>query len=151
LARATIAAACPRACWLSSDCTRAALGEAYRHYCPWEGIDMKSTFRKVIPCALLGLALAIVAAPSMADTAWQKSHPRREQVNSRLNHQNSRIHNEVKEGEMSKSQAASLHHEDHQVRQEERDMASQNGGHITKQEQATLNSQENGISRQIGR
>jgi hypothetical protein len=29
-------------------------------------------------------------------------------------------------------------------------MASQNGGHITKQEQATLNSQENGISKQIG-
>lgn len=112
---------------------------------------MKATFRKVIPCALLGLALVAVTAPSMADTAWQQSHPRRAQVNGRLNNQNNRIHNEVKEGEMSKAQAASLHHEDHQVRQEERDMASQNGGHITKQEQATLNSQENGISKQIGR
>jgi hypothetical protein len=112
---------------------------------------MKATFRKVIPCALLGLTLVAVTAPSMADTAWQQSHPRRAQVNGRLNNQNSRIHNEVKEGELSKAQAASLHHEDHQVRQEERDMASQNGGHITKQEQATLNSQENGISKQIGR
>ena len=29
-------------------------------------------------------------------------------------------------------------------------MAAQNGGHITKQEQRTLNQQENGVSRQIG-
>ncbi len=29
-------------------------------------------------------------------------------------------------------------------------MASQNGGHITKQEQKTLNQQENGVSKQIG-
>jgi hypothetical protein len=111
---------------------------------------MKSTFRQVVPAALLGLSLAAMSAPSLADTAWQKSHPRREQVNSRLNNQNRRIHNEVKEGELSHAQAASLHHEDHQVRQEERAMASQDGGHITKQEQATLNSQENAISRQIG-
>jgi uncharacterized protein HemX len=111
---------------------------------------MNSRFRKVMPFALLSLLLAAVAAPSMAATTWQKNHPRRTQVNSRLNNQHARIHNEVKNGQISKSQAASLHHEDHQVRQEERDMASQNGGHITKQEQATLNSQENGISRQIG-
>ncbi len=112
---------------------------------------MKSTFRKVVPAALLGLGLAAVSVPSLADSAWAASHPRREQVNGRLNNQNRRIHNEVKEGEISHSQAASLHHEDHQVRQEERAMASQNGGHITKQEQATLNSQENAISHQIGR
>jgi TolA-binding protein len=110
---------------------------------------MKSAFRKVVPFLLLSVALSAVAAPSMAGT-WQQNHPRRAQVNSRLNNQNKRIHNEVKDGQISKSQAASLHHEDHQVRQEERDMASQNGGHITKQEQATLNSQENGISKQIG-
>jgi hypothetical protein len=29
-------------------------------------------------------------------------------------------------------------------------MAAQNGGHITKQEQRTLNQQENKVSRQIG-
>jgi hypothetical protein len=50
---------------------------------------------------------------------------------------------------LTKGQAAALHHEDHQVRQEERDMASQNGGHITKSEQRVLNQQENGISNQI--
>jgi hypothetical protein len=70
-------------------------------------------------------------------------------VNHRLSNQNRRIHNDVKDGTMSKAQAAQAHHEDHQVRQEERDMASQNGGHITKAEQGVLNRQENGISNQI--
>jgi len=85
------------------------------------------------------------------DTQWQKNHPRREQVNQRLANQNKRINDEVKEGEMSKSKAARLKKEDRQIRQEERDMASQNGGHITKQEQKTLNQQENKVSAQIGK
>ena len=62
-----------------------------------------------------------------------------------------RIKTEVKEGDLTKSQAASLHKDDRQIRQEERLMASQNGGHITKQEQKTLNQQENAVSRQIGK
>jgi hypothetical protein len=57
----------------------------------------------------------------------------------------------VKNGTLTRSQAAALHKEDHQIRQEERDMASQNGGHITKQEQRTLNQQENALSKQIGK
>jgi hypothetical protein len=100
----------------------------------------------------LAAALAVltaVAGTASADTTWQKNHPRREQVNHRLNNQNKRIHNDVKNGTLTKGQAASLHREDHQVRQEERDMASQNGGHITKGEQKVLNQQENGISQQI--
>jgi hypothetical protein len=50
---------------------------------------------------------------------------------------------------LTKKQAAGLHRQDHQVRQEERDMAAQNGGHITKPEQKALHSQENGISSEI--
>ncbi len=50
---------------------------------------------------------------------------------------------------MSNAEARKLHKVDHQIRQEERDMASQNDGHITKQEQTTLNQQENKISKQI--
>lgn len=99
--------------------------------------------------AVSSFAQAPVAAQN--DTPWQKTHPRREQVNKRLANQNKRIHREVKQGELSKSQAASLHKEDHQIRQEERDMAAQNGGHITKQEQKTLNQQENKVSAQIGK
>jgi hypothetical protein len=101
---------------------------------------------------ILASALAVltaVAGTASADTTWQKNHPRREQVNHRLNNQDKRIHNDVKNGRLTKGQAAALHKDDHQVRQEERDMASQNGGHITKGEQKVLNQQENGISQQI--
>jgi len=92
-----------------------------------------------------------IAGAAHAESQWDKDHPRRAEVNKRLDNQNARINKEVKEGEISKTKAAKLHKEDHQIRQEERDMASQNHGHITKQEQVTLNQQENGVSRQIGK
>jgi len=76
-------------------------------------------------------------------------HPRRTQVNHRLENQNDRIHDKVEDGQMSKKEAAKLHGQDRQIRQEERDMASQDHGHITKQEQKTLNEQENHVSKEI--
>jgi CRISPR/Cas system-associated endoribonuclease Cas2 len=108
---------------------------------------------KIIVALMVGLFAVSVNA--FADVGpkgdFAKNHPRRAQVNHRLNNQNKRIHNEVKEGEMSKTQAAGLHKQNHQIRQEERSMASQNNGHITKQEQRTLNQQENGVSKEIGK
>jgi Flp pilus assembly protein TadB len=117
---------------------------------PQEIFDMMKHSTKFLSIAALSLAFVTVAGTASADTKWQKNHPRREQVNNRLANQNKRIKNEVKEGDLTKSQAASLHKEDRQIRQEERDMASQNGGHITKSEQKTLNQQENAVSKQIG-
>lgn len=98
------------------------------------------------------LLLGSMTVNAFADEAkFNKNHPRRAQVNKRLGNQNKRINKEVKDGEISKGQAAKMHKKDHQIRQEERSMASQNGGHITKQEQKTLNQQENGVSKQIGK
>jgi uncharacterized protein HemX len=108
-----------------------------------------NTSAKVLSTAALTMALAGIAGTAMADTKWQQNHPRREQVNNRLANQNRRIHQDVKNGTLTKSQAAALHRNDRQIRQEERDMASQNGGHITKSEQRVLNSQENAVSREI--
>ena len=99
---------------------------------------------------LIGTAASSAMAAASADTTWQQSHPRREQVNNRLANQDKRIKSEVKQGDLTKSQAAALHKDDHQIRTEERLMASQNGGHLTKQEQKTLNQQENAVSKQIG-
>ena len=107
--------------------------------------------RKILTVATAMVALAGISSAAFADTRWQKNHPRREQVNNRLANQNKRIHEEVKEGDLSKGQAAKLHHEDHQIRREERAMASQNGGHVTKSEQHVLNQQENAVSNQIGK
>ncbi len=111
---------------------------------------MKTMTGKVLTMAMAGLFVVSFGGNAMAETQWNKDHPRRHEVNHRLANQNRRIHHEVKDGEISHRQAAQLHHEDHQIRHEERAMASQDGGHITKGEQHSLNQQENGVSRQIG-
>jgi len=113
---------------------------------------MFKSVRTALTAATLILSLGGLASTAFADsdTQWQKDHPRREQVNNRLAHQNKRIKQERKEGEISKAQAQKLHSEDHAIRQEERTMASTNGGHITKAEQKSLNQQENQVSKQIG-
>jgi hypothetical protein len=104
---------------------------------------------KLMTVLAAGLLLAATGSAGAAETQWQKDHPRRSQVNRRLRRQNARINQGVRNGTLTHQQARQLHKEDHQIRQEERDMASQNGGHITKQEQRTLNQQENATSRQI--
>jgi hypothetical protein len=114
---------------------------------------MLKSVRTALTVAAATFALSGVVANAMADddTKWQKDHPRREQVNNRLANQNKRIDRERKEGEITKAQAQQLHSEDHAIRQEERAMASTNGGHVTKTEQRALNQQENQVSRQIGK
>ncbi|MDE2219220.1 MAG: hypothetical protein KGL25_13850 [Gammaproteobacteria bacterium] len=111
---------------------------------------LKST-RILLTTATAIASLACFSATASAATAWQKSHPRRAEVNHRLANQNRRIHEERKEGELTGAQAAALHKEDHQIRQEERAMASQNDGHITRQEKRVLNRQESAVSKQIGK
>lgn len=102
----------------------------------------------------LGFAIAALmlttAGNAMAEGKWAHNHPRRHQVNQRLDNQNARINREVREGEMTRGQARDLHTEDHAIRQEERTMAGEHHGHITRQEQRELNQQENVVSRQIG-
>jgi hypothetical protein len=110
---------------------------------------MLNSARKTLSFAAAMVSLAALVGTASAETTWQKNHPRRTQVNHRLTNQNKRINADVKNGTLTKGQAATLHHEDHQVRQEERDMASQDGSHITKSEQGALNQQENAISNQI--
>jgi len=110
---------------------------------------------KIASSRLITLSLAVlftmgVAGAAHADGRWSQTHPRRDQVNDRLGYQGARIHQEVREGELTHSQAASLHRQDYTIRREERLMASQNGGHITRSEQRVLNQQENVASREIG-
>jgi hypothetical protein len=111
---------------------------------------MLSRINKAYAAALAAAFVTTMATSAMAEGRWARNHPRRDQVNDRLENQNRRIDKELKEGEITKGQANYLHHEDRQIRQEERDMASQDGGHITKSEQKVLNQQENKVSKQIG-
>ena len=105
----------------------------------------------------LALALGAAAIPVLSHAAddqdgkFAQSHPRREQVNERLANQDKRIKSEVAAGDLTAKQGARLHRDDRKIRREERRMASQNGGHITKAEQRVLNRQENAVSRKIGK
>ena len=112
---------------------------------------MSKSIRTVLTALAATVSLACLAAPAMADTPWQARHPRREEVNNRLANQHARIHQEVREGELSHGQAARLHRTDHRIRMQERHMAARHDGHITRREQARINREENHVSRRIGK
>jgi hypothetical protein len=111
------------------------------------------TISKGSRIALTVLSLGIMVGTTGLASAetWDQAHPRRAEVNARLNNQNQRINQERREGEITRGEANKLHAEDRTIRKEERFMAGQNGGHITRAEQRALNQQENAVSRQIGR
>lgn len=117
---------------------------------PAKGPISKVYYMKIKHLIATIIAIFGFTAFSFAQTHFDQTHPRRAQVNSRLNNQNRRIRQERATGQISAHRAAQLHRNDHEMRQEERDMARQNGGHITRQEQRTLNHQENANSRKIG-
>ena len=112
-------------------------------------------FRRNASTKALLLALAATAfiagiTGARADTPWQKTHPWREQVNNRLQRQNARIHRQVAEGELTHARAQRLQAKDRNVRMQERRMAAQHGGHLTKRDRRVLNRRENHISRHVG-
>ncbi len=110
---------------------------------------MKSVKFAVIAFAALLGAGSISTA--LAETAFAAHHPRRDQVNDRLQLQHRRIHHEVKEGEMSRARAMRLHRADRRVRMHERRFAAHHHGAISRAEQARLNRQENRIGHHIGK
>ncbi|NIM34932.1 MAG: hypothetical protein GTN67_05710 [Hydrotalea flava] len=104
--------------------------------------------KQLLPLAVVAL-LSISVASFAQEKKWDKTHPRRDQVNDRLQNQNTRIHDKVEDGKMSKAEAAKLHKEDRAIRKEERAMAAKHDGHITREQQEKINHQENKVSRQI--
>jgi len=107
------------------------------------GVSVMRTRNLTIAVLGLGLVLGGVSEASAA------AHPRRAEVNHRLAVQNARIHQGVKQGTITRKEAAQLHAEHREIRAEERADAAAHGGHITKAEQVELNKQENAVSKQI--
>jgi hypothetical protein len=103
----------------------------------------------MLKLAALLATLSLAAAPAMADPVWNANHPRRAEVNGRLANQNRRINAGVRDGQLTRGEAARLHAEDRGIRREERNMAARDGGHITGRDQRILNRQENRVSGQI--
>jgi hypothetical protein len=101
--------------------------------------------------AIVAMSLGLLAGTSQLAAAgtWQQDHPRRTEVNARLELQNWRIDQALKDGKISVGRADALHDQDQFLRKEERFDAKQDGSHITSAEQKALNQQENGISGKI--
>jgi hypothetical protein len=116
-----------------------------------KSLNTASKSAMILTLLVLAASVSNVASAADPDGKWAKEHPRRAEVNGRLEHQNARIKEQVKSGEMSKAEAATLHQEHKDIRQEERTMAAAHNGHITKAEKKELNKQENAVSRQIGK
>ncbi|SCK16382.1 hypothetical protein [Vogesella sp. LIG4] len=98
---------------------------------------------------VLLLCGGMISVAHAEETQWQKTHPRRNEVNQRLHKQNTRIDKLEAKDKISPAEARKLHREDKNIRQQERDMAKLNHGHLTKQEQKTLNQEENQVNQQI--
>ncbi|HLI16733.1 MAG TPA: hypothetical protein VKV22_00495 [Rhodanobacteraceae bacterium] len=118
---------------------------------------MRSSSRTV-SLLLLGLTALAVAAPSFAgDSRFEHRHPRRDQVLDRVQNQNHRITEQVREGELTRAQAHALRTEDRSIAEQQRADAMDNGAdsknhfrYITKQQQKQLNQELNANSKEIG-
>jgi hypothetical protein len=77
-------------------------------------------------------------------------HPRVNQVNKRIDNQESRIKDERKEGDLTRAQARKDRRNLRTVNQEKRDMRRQDHGHLTKADQRALNQQLDKNSKKIG-
>jgi hypothetical protein len=106
---------------------------------------------KIAIFAVATLVAGGAASSAYAESYWDATHPRRDEVNDRLANQNRRIDQERRDGQIGRDQARREHREDRGIRGEERRMASRDGGHITRRDQHILNHQENRVSHQIGR
>ena len=104
------------------------------------------SLKMIIGAAMIAM---LAGAGANAATPFEKTHPRRAEVNMRLEHQNKRITLKRREGELTRPQARDLRAEDRGIRGEERLDASTHGSHVTKTEYRRLNRQENAVNRQI--
>ena len=107
---------------------------------------MKTLLAGAITAAMLASG-AFAAGP--ANPTHLKDHPRVNQVNRRVADQRARIVAGEKSGKISKTQAAQLGQERHQLKTEEHGMRKADGGHLTTADQKALNQQLNARSKQI--
>jgi hypothetical protein len=93
--------------------------------------------------AAVGLTMAAASAgAASAATPWQNHHPRRVEVNHRLDHINHVITVDRRHDDLTALQARRLHERDNMLRMQERNFARHEGGHITRHEQRLLNHRE---------
>jgi hypothetical protein len=104
---------------------------------------------------LLAIALATSALTIRAEAEGKGNptggkfaveHPRRNEVNTRIDNQRERINQGVKNGTLTQQQAQQLRANDRAIKQQEHADVKANGGHLTAGEQKQLNQEENANS-----
>ena len=108
-------------------------------------------FARKVVFAVISVAFLGTSVAEASSATWQERHPRRAQVNQRLNNQHARINNNLAAGRITPAQAKQLHGKVRDIRIEERAAASLHNGHITRGERQQFNRQENEVSGQIYR
>jgi hypothetical protein len=104
---------------------------------------------KLLFSALFVAFLGIANISMAQDGGFAKNHPRRAEVNQRLNNQDRRISHKFRNGDISRRQARHMYHRNHQIRREERRMAYRHNGHLSRRDDYRLNRQENRANRRI--
>jgi len=101
-------------------------------------------------------ALSTFAAPAFADGKgnptggnFAKQHPRRNEVNKRVDNQRERINEGERTGKLTPEQARQLKANDRAIKTQEHAEVKANGGHLTKAQQKQLNQEENANSKMI--
>src|SRR5579872_4399091 len=80
---------------------------------------------------------------------FAQQHPRRNEVNKRVENQRERVNQGEKSGKLTPQQAGQLKANDRAIKQQEHAEVKANGGHLTKPEQKQLNQEENANSKLI--
>lgn len=112
-------------------------------------MTLKTTLRRSL-IALLATS-ALVATGAMAQTAPVPHHPRVNEVNKRIDHQQQRIDKGVANGTVNAKQAARDEKHDANIAQRASADEAKHNGHLTKAETHRLNRAENRNSRHIHR
>jgi hypothetical protein len=103
---------------------------------------------RLLTLAFTGLvAGAMLSAPAMAQDV--PGHPRVNEIDQRLDHQENRIDNGVKDGQISPGQTIRDEKRDEKVQQQLSRDEAKHGGHITKREQRRMNHELNKNSHDI--
>lgn len=89
--------------------------------------------RRIFGMLLVGLVALAAATPGFArgdghDHRFETRHPRRDQVLDRMQLQNHRITQQVREGELNHAQAHALRRNDARIAGREQALARRNGG-----------------------
>src|SRR5476651_2707860 len=108
---------------------------------------MRST--ATLKLTLLSTALAVCALPALAQSTGAAPATTPQTIRTREENQQDRIAQGVKSGELTPGETASLEKKESNVNGEIRGMRKEDDGHLTAADKATLNRQQNQLSKQI--